>query len=134
VTAVLRTAALVLAAVLAASSAAQAGGRAAVKVTLAAPTHSPRTGVKWRYAVRATVARKPAVARITAEIVDPLGGVHPVELGDTTKPTVKLTFRGVFRDFVRWPAESRGIPLTFRVTVLAGGKRKVIAYRVTPRA
>jgi hypothetical protein len=110
------------------------GGTAGVKVKLVAPTHSPRIVVKWRYTVRATVGGKPAAARVTAQIVDPLGGVHPVELGDTKTKIVVRRFRGVFRDFVRWPAESRGIPLTFRVTVLAGGKRKVISYRVTPRS
>ncbi len=123
-----------LIAVLAGALAAVAhGGQAAVKVTLAAPTHSPRIGVKWSYTVHATAGGKPAAARITAQIVDPLGGVHPVEFGDTKKLIANRPFTGAFRDFVRWPAESRGIPLTFRVTVVAGGVRKVIAYRVTPR-
>ncbi len=130
--AILVAALVAVVAALAATAVAQ-GGPAKVKVTLAAPTHSPRIGAKWRFVVRATATRKPVAGRVTAEIVDPLGGAHPVERGDTTKPIVRLRFRGVFRDFVRWPAESRGIPLTFRVTVLAGGKRKVIAYRVLPR-
>jgi hypothetical protein len=124
---------LVLGAALAVAVAAH-GASDAVKVTLAAPTHSPRIVVKWPYTVRATAAGKPAAGKITVQIVDPLGGVHPVELGDTKKTIVRRPFRGVFRDFVRWPAESRGLLLTFRVTVIAGGKRKVIAYRVTPHS
>jgi hypothetical protein len=44
---------------------------------------------------------------------------------------VKRPFTGVFRDYVLWPGESRGFPLTFRVTVTAGGVTKVIRYTVT---
>lgn len=109
------------------------GGQTAVKVTLAAPTHSPRIGVKWAYTVRATSAGKPVAARITAQIVDPIGGVHEVDFGSTKKPIVNRPFTGAFRDYVLWTPESRGIPLTFRVTVVAERMRKVIAYRVTPR-
>ena len=104
-----------------------------MKVTLAAPTHSPRVNVRWRYAVSVTEAGKPVEARITAQIVDPIGGTHPVEFGASTKHITNWPFKGVFRDFIIWPAESRGVPLTFRVTVVAGKVRKVLDYRVTAR-
>ena len=52
----------------------------------------------------------------------------------TTKPIANWPFKGTFHDFVIWPADSRGIPLTFRLTVRAGAAKKVIDYHVTPRA
>jgi hypothetical protein len=110
------------------------GREAALKVTLAAPGHSPQIGKRWPYAVHATSGGKPVAGRITAQIVDPLGGTHPVEFGTSKKLIVKRPFTGVFRDFVIWPASSRGIPLKFRVIVTAAGARKVIDYAVTPRS
>ena len=108
-------------------------GASPVKVSLTAPTHHPRVNVKWPYAVRVVRDRRPLSARLTVQIVDPLGGVHPVQFGNTTRNVTRFPFRGVFRDFVIWPAESRGIPLKLRVTVVRRGFRKVIPYAVTPR-
>lgn len=108
-------------------------GASPVKVSLSAPTHRPKVNVRWPYAVRVTRDGKPLAARLTVQIVDPLGGVHPVQFGKTTRNVTRFPFRGVFRDFVIWPAESRGIPLKLRVTVVRRGLRKVISYAVTPR-
>jgi hypothetical protein len=114
--------------------AAGAQAAAAPKVTLDAGTHTPKVQARWPYAVHATVAGKPVAARITVQIVDPIGGRHAVELGDTKIKIVNRSFRGVFRDFVRWPAESRGVPLRFTATVVvAAGQKTVLWYRVTPR-
>jgi hypothetical protein len=106
----------------------------AVRVTLTAPTHSPQVNVRWPYAVRASSAGKPLAGRITVQIVDPIGGVHPVEFDKSTKAVTNWPFKGVFRDWVIWPAESRGVPLTFRVTVRTGNVKRVLNYRVTPRS
>jgi hypothetical protein len=65
-------------------------------------------------------------------IVDPLGGVHPTEYYLSKKLVRNIPFRGTFRDAVKWPPESRGIPLTFRVTLKVGAARRVLSYRVTP--
>ena len=51
----------------------------------------------------------------------------------TRRKLVDWPFRGTFRDYVTWPGSSRGIPLTFRVTVVSGGAKRVLHYRVTPR-
>jgi hypothetical protein len=110
------------------------GRDAAVKVTLDAPGHTAKIGKRWTYAVHAKSAGKPVAGKLTVEIVDPLGGAHPVDFAATKKPIVNRPFKGVFRDYVLWPAEARGFPLTFRVTVVAGGARKVIRYTVTPRS
>ena len=69
----------VLAALLLAAPVAH-GRETAVKVTLTAPGHAPRIGQRWAYAVHATSGGKPVAARITAQIVDPIGGAHPVQL------------------------------------------------------
>jgi hypothetical protein len=101
-------------------------------VTLHAPGHSPRIKTHWNYSVTVTKSGKPAAATITAQIVDPIGGVHIVQFGNTTKNIKAYPFTGTFRDFVIWPADSRGIPLTFRLTVSSGPTKKVIGYHVTP--
>jgi hypothetical protein len=120
-------------AIVAVALAGSASGAAGPKVTLTPSTHTPKVEARWPYTVRATLGRTPVAARITVQIVDPIGGAHAVEYGDTTRKIVNRPFRGVFRDFVRWPPESRGIPLTFRATVVAAGAKRVLSYRVTPR-
>ena len=57
---------------------------------------------------------KPVRATITTQIVDPVGGVHAVEFGDTHRFVTNRLFRGVFRDFIRFPRETRGRRLTVR--------------------
>jgi hypothetical protein len=127
-------AARLLAVVLAAVLVGAAGAATPVRVTLSAPTHTPKTTGKWSYSVHATKGGKPVAARITVQIVDPLGGVHAVDYGSSTKAIVNRPFTGTFRDYVIWSQSPPGIQLTFRVTVVAGGARKVVSYRVTPRA
>ena len=104
----------------------------APNVALHAPGHSPKIKTHWNYSVTVTRGGKPAAATITAQIVDPIGGVHIVQFGNTTKNIKAFPFKGTFRDFVIWPAASRGIPLTFRLTVVSGPTKKVIGYHVTP--
>src|SRR5712691_13393188 len=84
---------------------------APLKATLDAPGHTPKVNTHWNYAVHATRAGKPVAARLTAQIVDPIGGRHPVEFGASTKKVTNWPFRGVFRDYVIWPSSSRGVPL-----------------------
>ena len=119
----MKTAALLL-------SAAGALAAGSLHVTLTAATHSPKVGVHWPYTVHATVGGKPARARLTAQIVDPLGGVHPVGFGKKKGNVTRVPFRGTFRDFVIWPGDAVGYPVTFRVTVVSGKAKKVIAYKV----
>ena len=107
-------------------------GAPSANVTLHAPGHSPKIKTHWNYSVTVTKGGKPAAATITAQIVDPIGGVHIVQFGNTTKNIKAFPFSGTFRDFVIWPADSRGIPLTFRLTIKSGPTKKVIGYRVTP--
>ena len=104
------------------------------KATLTAPTHVPKVNARWSYSVRAVdPAGKAVRGRITVQVLDPFGGVHPVEFGDTTKNVVRFPFNGTFKDFVRWPLEARGFKLSLRVTVASGGRAVRLTYWVTPR-
>ena len=104
-----------------------------LKIALTAPGHSPKINIHWPYVVRATIGGKPAAAKITAEIVDPIGGHHLVQFGKGTKNIVNWPFKGEFRDYIIWPPDSAvGLPLTFRVTVVSGKAKRRIDYRVTP--
>jgi hypothetical protein len=111
-----------------------AGGAAPLRVAVTAPGHTPKVSTHWNYTVRVTRGGKPVAGRISEQIVDPIGGKHPVEFGTSTKPITNWPFKGVFRDFIVWPASSRGVPLKFRVIVVVGKIRRVVDYAVTPRA
>jgi hypothetical protein len=110
-----------------------ASAASAPTVVLHTPGHSPAVGKHWSYTLTITAHGKPAAAKLTEQIVDPIGGVHTVQLGLTKKNITSLPVKGTFTDFIIWPADSRGIPLTLRVTVVSGGAKKVIDYHVTPR-
>jgi len=130
-----RAAALVLLLVLAPSAA----GALAFKAKLKAATHTPKVNTKWPYSVRVTNLKGQAMkAKITVQIVDPLGGVHPVEFGNRKVNVVNHPFYGTFKDFVIWPPSSAtqigGIPVTlvFRTIVKTAKGKKILRYDVTP--
>jgi hypothetical protein len=102
------------------------------RVTITAPGHTPKINTHWNYTVHVTAGGKPVAAKISEAIVDPIGGEHAVEFGKSTKKITNWPIRGSFSDFIIWPTDARGIPLTLRITVQAGGARKVLAYHVTP--
>jgi hypothetical protein len=106
---------------------------AGVVVSLVAPTHTPAVNAKWSYSLRAAKAGAPVRATVTVQIVDPFGGVHAVELGCCKRKIVNLPFSGTFRDYIRFPPESRGFKLTLRFTVRAAGVKRVVTYWVRPR-
>ncbi len=105
------------------------------RVSLSAPTHTPRAGAaKWWYVVRAAkAAGRPLRGRLTVAVVDPLGTAHFAEVGTTTRKLRDYPFAGRYRDFAQWPAASRGYRLTFRVTVRALGGSRTVNYWVRPR-
>ena len=104
------------------------------QATLTAPTHEPKVNARWYWSVKVSDLRgRPLPARITAHVIDPFGGVHPVEFGPSTKRIVDWPISGRFRDYAIWPPESRGFRLTFRVTVKAKGAVRRLEYRVRPR-
>jgi hypothetical protein len=107
------------------------GSAAPLKVTVVGAGHTPKVGAHWNYSVTVGRGGKPAAARLTAQIVDPLGDSHPVQLGSTRVDVTNRPIRGTFRDFILWPKSSQGIPLTLRVTVTSGGAKRVVSYAVT---
>lgn len=120
--------------VIAAALATAALATAPVKATLTAPGHAPKVNTKWHYTLRVTQGGKPASAKLTAQIVDPIGGVHLVQFGSTKRNIKNFPIRGLFRDYIIWPGSSNGISLTLRFLIHAGGKTTTLKYHVTPHA
>jgi hypothetical protein len=110
------------------------------KVSLTAATHTPVADntTRWPYQVKVTDLKGKALAgRVTIEIVDPYGGVHPVEFGANTRLVKNWPFKGVFRDWVLWPPEAgvagaAGVVLNFRATVTTAKGKAVRIYAVKP--
>jgi hypothetical protein len=108
--------------------------RASFRASLSAPTHTPRVGPKWWYVVRAVdLQGRPLRARLTVQVVDPLGTAHAAQVGSTKRKLLDFPFTGRYRDFAVWPAASRGFRLTFRVLVKARGGSRTLTYWVKPR-
>lgn len=106
---------------------------APVNVTVTATGHTPPVGKRLNYSVAVKVGAKPAKALLTEQIIDPIGGVHPVTYGTTKKVIKNWRFTGVFRDFILWPASSRGVPVTWRFIVVVGTTKRIVNYKITPR-
>ena len=123
---------MTLAAAAAALVAAGLTGAATPKVVVSAPGHTAKIKTHWNYSVSVSEQGKPVAAKLTEQIVDPIGGVHLVQEGPSTKNILNLPIKGVYRDYIIWPAASRGIPLTLRITVQVGKAKKVVNYPVTP--
>jgi hypothetical protein len=116
-------------AILAATGAVAAA--ATLHVTLTVQTTKPKAGAHWPYKVTATSGGKPAKGTVTAQIVDPLGGVHAVQFGANSRYVTRIPFTGTFKDYVIWPKDSIGYPLKFRVIVRSGGVKKIASVTVT---
>src|SRR5438067_8363596 len=104
------------------------------RASVSAFTHHPRVGPKWWYVVHATdLHGRPLRARLTVQVVDPLGTAHAVDVGTSNRRLVDFPFTGRYRDFAQWPADSRGFRLTLRVIVKAHGTARTLIYWVEPR-
>jgi hypothetical protein len=104
------------------------------KATLTASTHTPKVNSDWFYVVSVTDAHGKLVkATVTTQIVDPIGGVHPVEFGCCKINVVNHPFTGVFGDWVIFPPEAQGYRVSVRVIVKALGAKRVLTYWVKPR-
>jgi hypothetical protein len=131
---------LLLACALALVLSAPAAGRpsalraAPFRVVLKAPKTNPRVNVRWYYAIVVSDLKgRPIRATVTAHILDPLGGVHPVDYGPTQKPIRNFPFKGTFRDWLTFPPESKGFQLTIRWTIKALGGKRVLTRTVVPQ-
>lgn len=112
----------------------EAAPDAPFRARLAVPPGQPAIGTRWTYAVEASdPSGAPVDATLTVEVVDPLQQAHPVQYDATEEDIVERPFSGRFEDYVDWPADGRGVPLVFRVTVAHGGGEVVLVVPVTPR-
>jgi hypothetical protein len=77
---------------------------------------------------------KPIEARISVQIKDPLGSLHPVLYDSTKKKLIDWPIKGRFRDFVIWPRSSAipGLTLVLRVIVKAAGGKLILTYADHP--
>ena len=122
----LRLAALVLVVLALPLTAAAAGS---LTVAFKATTHAPKVNVKWPWSVTATSGGRVIAGTVTAQVVDPVGGVHAVEYGGVhNKFVTNVKFKGRFADFVLYPPISRGVRVTFRVTVKTALGTRVVRY------
>jgi hypothetical protein len=104
------------------------------QVTIVTPGHTPKINTHWTYVVHASEGGKPVAASITAQLVDPLGTVHPVRFGKLAKNITNTPFKGSFSDYIVWPPISSGLPLTLRIRVRVGAVLKTLTYVLTPHA
>jgi hypothetical protein len=121
---------LTLFAVLALALPLTAGARpAALKVVFTTASHTPTVNKPWRWSVTAKNGGKAVAGTVTAQVVDPVGGVHAVQFGGSkTKYVTNVKFKGRFSDFVLFPPISRGVRVTFRVTVKTALGKRVVNY------
>jgi hypothetical protein len=81
-----------------------------------------------------TQAGKPLAGRVSAAIVDPIGGVHPVAYDCCDKKFItNVKFKGRFADIVKFPLSAKAFRLTFRVTVRTALGKRVVNYWVKAR-
>ena len=109
-----------------------AGAAGSFNVTFKASKHTPRVNEKWTWSVKVTdPAGKLLPARISAVVIDPIGGVHPVEYGCCAKKFItNVPIKGTFRDFVQYPLAAKGYRITFKVTVKTARGTKAVTYWV----
>lgn len=111
-----------------------AGAAAGPVVVFRATTHTPKVNAKWPWSITVTKGGKPLVGTVTAQVIDPIGGVHAVEFGGVKNRFVtNVKLKGRFSDFVIYPAISQGVRVTFRVTVKTAVGKRVVNYWVQAR-
>ena len=112
-----------------------AGTSAAPRVVFRAATHTPKVNARWPWSIVVTTAAGRLLrATVSVAIVDPVGGVHPVEYGCCKgKFITSVKTKGRFADYVQYPLSAKGFKLTFRVTVKTRLGKRIVAYWVKAR-
>jgi hypothetical protein len=112
-----------LAALLGAPSAGSSAQKLGFTATFAAPTHAPRVGQPWRYAIY--VRKLPEGTPVAAS------AKRFVLLNGRKIDTVGWDkFRGVFRQTYYWPRVDRGKALVFQAQVGGPGGVKTFNYNI----
>jgi hypothetical protein len=127
--------ALLVFALLLVPAAGTAGTLAGPRVVFRATTHTPKVNVRWLWSITvSTLAGAPLAATISVAIVDPIGGVHPVEYDCCKgKFITNVKIKGRFADKVIYPLASKGYRVVFRVTVRTALGRRVVNYWIRAR-
>jgi len=127
--------ALLVFALLLVPAAGTAGTVAGPRVVFRATTHTPKVNVRWPWSITvSTQAGAPLAATISVAIVDPIGGVHPVEYDCCKgKFITNVKIKGRFADKVIYPLASKGYRVVFRVTVRTALGRRVVNYWIRAR-
>jgi hypothetical protein len=105
------------------------------RVAFHATTHTPKVNARWPWSIVVTTAAGRLLpATVSATVVDPLGGVHPVEYGCCKRKFItNVRIKGRFADYVQYPLSAKGFRLTFRVTVKTRLGTRVVNYWVKAR-
>lgn len=92
-------------------------------ITLTATTHRPKAGAPWPITIRAVGPDgRPLRAEVRYQYL--FGGAVVARRSH-------YRFRGVFHDTFTWPAQSLGVPLTFRAIVTTPLGTRNLDYKVT---
>jgi hypothetical protein len=130
-----RVLALLVFALLLVPAAGAAGTVAGPRVVFHATTHTPKVSVRWPWSITvSTQAGKPLAATISVVVIDPLGGVNPVEYDCCKgKFITNVKIKGRFADKVIYPLASKGFRVVFRVTVKTRLGTRVVNYWIKAR-
>jgi hypothetical protein len=105
-----------------------------VSVIIKGPTTHPKANARWPYSVTVRDSSGDLVSgKLTVQIVDPVGNAHTVTYDNTKKPVKNFPFRGTFRDYLEFPKQSIGFPLTVRVPVTTPKGNGLGTFGVKPR-
>ena len=108
-----------------------AGSATGPLVVFKATTHTPKVNARWPWSITVTKGGAPVAGTVSAAIVDPIGGVHPVAFDCCkTRFITNVKFKGRFADIVKFPLSASGYRLTFRVTVKTAFGTRVVSYWV----
>jgi hypothetical protein len=108
---------------------------AKVTVAIKGATARPKANANWSYSVTARDSTgKKVSGKLTVQIVDPLGNAHAVTYDNTKKPVRNFPFHGTFHDFLQFPKDSIGFPLTVRAKVTSAQGKGTASFGVKPRS
>lgn len=125
--------------VVALSTAGVAGAAAPVNVTLTTTSATPAVGAPWKWTIVARNAKgKPVAARAKIQILIGKAVVGCWRAGamaqcSGAKAGDPIAFTGKRSGVIIWPAQSRGVGLTFRALVTAKGRTKALKAPVKVR-
>lgn len=135
----MRTPALLVGLAVAAAAALAPAAAAAVTATLTATTKTPAVDQPWKWTLTVkNTAGKPVRATAQLQILvagTVVGCWRDGQMAPCTGPRAgdPIAFTGRRTGVIRWPAEARGVTLTFQAVLRAAGVTKRLRYPLTVR-